>query len=300
MTCQTSAFHSAADLLVTFLKQAGYAVDRVFLGIAGPVIQGEASMTNLPWVIREDQLREALKVKSVSVLNDLHAMACFLPVLKASELYTLRTGQPEPRGALALIAPGTGLGEAFLVWDGKGYRAYPSEGGHADFTPISDLGIELFKKLRDRFGHVGLERICSVSGILEIYRFLREYHSLEEPEWLIRQFDGAENPVPVIIEAALHQDVPCDLCRQTMEIFSSALAVEAANLALKVLATGGVYFGGGIVNRILPFLQSDHFSKSFQRKGRLSELVSKIPIHVVVEPKAGLYGAAYFGLAMRD
>ena len=292
-----SAQYPSLEALVTdFLSQTNLKVERASFGVAGPVVDGQAKITNLPWVMNESQLSQALSLSSVRLLNDLKAIACAVPHLKAEDIATLNAGEPAADGPMAVIAPGTGLGEAFLIWDGLCYRAYASEGGHADFAPNNALEVELYKFLEKRFGHVSYERICAGIGIPNIYAFLKETGVANELPWVAEQLATAEDPTPIIMNAAMDEKRPCSLCAKTLEIFISVLGAEAGNLALKVLATGGVYLGGGIPPRIVTVLKRETFMKWFQSKGRLSNLMTKMPVHVIMNPKAALLGAAYAGL----
>jgi glucokinase len=239
-------------------------------------------------------LRTALHLDSVHLLNDLEAIATAVPVLEPSDLHTLRAGTPVPGGTIAVIAPGTGLGEAFLTWDGSRYRAYASEGGHADFAPTNPLQIDLLRYLQERFGHVSYERVCSGIGVPSVYEFLRGGGGPVESPTLRAQLDAAEDVTPLIVTASLDPKAPDPLSVATLELCVSVLGAEAGNLALKVLATGGVYVGGGIPPRILPFLGQDEFLNAFQRKGRMGELLARMPVHVIVSTVA-LIGAASHG-----
>jgi glucokinase len=284
-------------LVREFLAQTDLPVERASFGVAGPVVGTQATITNLPWVMDEEQLREKLELTSVRLLNDLAAIAHAVPYLEPDDLQTLNTGQPDPNRILAVIAPGTGLGEAFLAWDGSHYRVYASEGGHADFAPTTPLEVELLRFLQERFGHVSYERVCSGKGIPNIYHFLKNSDYVDEPEWLAEQFAAAIDPAPVIVNAALDEKPP-EICVATLDTFVSILGSEAGNLALKVMATGGVYLGGGIPPRILPALEHPRFMQAFTRKGRFSDLLSSIPVHVIRNPKIALLGAAYHGLEL--
>ncbi len=277
-----------------FLAKAGLPVRHARIAVAGPVVDGRARLTNLPWVLDEAVLRTTLHLDSVRLLNDLEAIATAIPVLGPSDLHTLRAGTPVPGGTIAVIAPGTGLGEAFLTWDGSRYRAYASEGGHADFAPTSPLQIELLRSLQERFDHVSYERVCSGIGIPVVYEFLRGGGQPAESPTLRAQLDAAEDVTPLIVNAAMDPQTPDPLSIAAIELCVSVLGSEAGNLALKVLATGGVYVGGGIPPRILPFLGHDEFLAAFQRKGRLGELLARVPVHVIVENVA-LIGAASHG-----
>jgi glucokinase len=287
---------SLEEAVGCFLKETGHRATKAVFGVAGPVFEGKSRITNLPWVIEEARLRVALKIRSVRVINDVQAIACFVPFLRRQDLITLQAGAPVRHGNLAVIAPGTGLGEAWLAWDGKRYRAFPSEGGHADFAPATKLEGELLAHLRGLHGHVSYERVCSGIGIVNIYRFLKEQGVAAEPAWLARMLHHEADPVPLIVEKALDRETPCDICVRTLDLFASILGSEAGNVALKILATGGVYLGGGIPPRILPFLEKGRFVEAFLRKGRMRDLVARIPVHVITNPKAALLGAAAQGL----
>ncbi len=271
-------------------------MQRASFGVAGPVVNGRAAITNLPWVIDETRLKEELHLSSVLLINDLVAVASAVPHLQPDDLRTLNVGQSAAGGAIAVIAPGTGLGEAFLTWNGTRYCAHPSEGGHADFAPTTQIQLDLLAYLERQQKHVSYERVCSGLGLPHIYAYLKESGYAEEPAWLAARLAEASDPTPVIVEAALHRKPPCELASATLETFVSILGAEAGNLALKVLATGGVYLGGGIPPRILPALEDRRFMEAFRRKGRLSDLLARIPVHVIVRSGAALFGAACAGL----
>jgi glucokinase len=294
-----SAQYTGLDVMVRdFLSEIGGAADSACFGVAGPVVEGRATITNLPWVLDESELAAALGTPSVRLLNDLTAIACALPFLSSEELHTLNAGDPAPKGALAVIAPGTGLGEAFLTWDGARYLPQPSEGGHASFAPVSSTQVELLRYLFGRFAHVSSERVCSGSGIPNIYAFLRDSGQAPEPAWLAMQIAAAPDPTPVIVRAALETPQPDALCMATLETFVTILGAEAGNLALKVLATGGVYLGGGIPPRLLRLLEHPAFLETFRGKGRMADLLDRVPVHVILNPKAALLGAACWGFGL--
>ena len=287
-------FGEIESLIREFLKRSGLSAERACLAVAGPVIDGRAAVTNLPWIADAGQIRRAFGFRSVRLLNDLAATARAVPLLEPAELHTLAPGEPASGGAIALIAPGTGLGEAFLTWDGARYREHASEGGHADFAPGSPIEIELLRELRNAADHVSYEAVASGPGLGRLYRFLRR-EGAEEPAWLAARLAEAADPAPVIVEAALAGTA--DLCVRTVRLFVSLLGAEAGNLALKTLAAGGVYLGGGIAPRIIPFLEEGPFLDAFRRKGRMTDLLYRIPVHVILEPRAALIGAADRGLA---
>jgi glucokinase len=271
-----------------FLAAIDAQVECAGFGVAGPVVAGRARITNLPWVMDEAQLAEDLGLASVHLLNDLEAIAGAVPALRETDRVILNRGQAASGGTVAVIAPGTGLGEAFLVWDGTRYRAQPSEGGHADFAPNSALQAELLNHLQQRFGHVSWERVCSGRGLPNIYDFLRTSGHAPEPDWLAADDDRTA----VIVRAALDAGRPCRLCQATLKTFVAILGAEAGNLALKVMATGGVYLGGGMPPRIMPALRDGTFMEAFAGKGRMAPLLKQIPVYVITNPKAALWGAA--------
>jgi glucokinase len=225
----------------------------------------------------------------------LMAMAHAVPLLEAADLATLNVGEPDPHDTMAVIAPGTGLGEAFLTWGGSHYYAHPSEGGHTDFAPTNQLELGLLRYLLDRFEHVSYEQVCSGIGLPHLYAYLKETQPLTELTWVTEKLATVVDGNPVIFQAAMAEVDPSPLCIATLKTFSTILGAEAGNLALKVLATGGIYLGGGIPPRILSFLQAGEFMQAFVNKGRFSTLLSRIPVHVILNPKVALLGAAYHG-----
>ncbi len=295
-TFPSARYPSLEALVREFLARVSLPVDRASFGVAGPVLAGHATITNLPWVMDEKELQAALNLSSVRLLNDLDAIAHGVPFLEPADLYTLNEGQPAPGGAIAVIAPGTGLGEGFLTWDGSRYRAHPSEGGHTDFGPTNLFEMALLRYLQGQFGHVSYERVCSGRGLPNIYAYLKDSGYADEPPWLTEQLAAADDPTPVIVNAALDEERRCELCVATLNAFVSILGAEAGNLTLKVLATGGVYLAGGIPPRILPALEHEQFLEAFRNKGRFSDLLARIPVYVVMNPHVALLGAACHGL----
>jgi glucokinase len=299
-TLPSARYSSLETLVRDFLTQAelraDWRIERASFGVAGPVVNGQAKITNLPWSIEETRLEAALGIPTVRLLNDLEAIANAVPYVEPGDLHTLSEGVPAPNGAIAIIAPGTGLGEAFLTWDGSHYRTHASEGGHAGFAPGDPLQTELLRYLQDRFDHVSCERVCSGLGLPNIYTFLKERGHAEEPAWLAEQLERATDPTPVIAKAALDPERRCELCVCALNVFVSILGAEAGDLALKVLATGGIYLGGGIPPRILPALEQPRFLEAFRRKGRFRDLLTQVPVHVILNPKVALLGAACHAL----
>jgi glucokinase len=278
-----------------FLTKAPMPVDRACFAVAGPVIDGRAKTTNLPWAMDEDSLAKELNLRSVHLMNDLEAIAEAIPILRESDVRALNAGRPVPKGAIGVIAPGTGLGESFLTWDGSRYVAHSSEGGHADFAPTEERQIDLLRRMLKRFDHVSVEHVCSGIGIPNIYEYLREIEHVPETPEVARLIASAKDSSAVIIASAVDPHNPSELCAATIDMFVSILASEAANLALKIFATGGVYLAGGISVHALKALQGPRFMESFKRKGRLSEMMERIPIHVIIV-RSALIGAAAYGL----
>lgn len=278
-----------------FLTKVKGPVDRACFAVAGPVIDGRAKITNLPWVIDESTLAIELKLEQIHFMNDLEAIAFAIPSLRTNDLYTLNTGAPVPKGAIGVIAPGTGLGESFLTWDGSHYIAHSSEGGHASFAPSDQTQIGLLAYMLKHFDHVSYELVCSGIGIPHIYEYLRSTGYAPETPEVARAIAAAHDATPAIIGVGLDPAHPSALCTATLDILISILGDEAGNLALKVLATGGVYLAGGIATHVLPALKGQRFIQAFTRKGRFAQLMTRIPIHVIVT-RAALAGAASYGL----
>jgi len=291
-----SADYPSLQAMVTeFLAQVKMSVDVASFDVAGPVIDGRVKTTNLPWVMDEQMLAADLKLKAVHLLNDLEAVARAVPALRPKDIVTINKGEPIANGPIAIIAPGTGLGESFLTWDGSQYVAHGSEGGHSDFGPTDARQIRLLQYLLPRLGHVGVERVCSGIGVPNIYEFLRDEEKVPERSEVAQLIASAKDRTKTIVEAALDPHNPSELCRATVVMLVSILAGEAGNLALKVLATGGVYIAGGVAVHLVKLLQQPPFLESFTRKGRFKDLMERIPIHVITT-RAALVGAAAFGL----
>ena len=289
-----SADYPSLQVIVKeFLAKAQKPVDRACFAVAGPVIGGRVKATNLPWVIEQNALAEELNLnrQSVRLINDLEAVARAVPILRPSDMETINTGEPVSKGAIAVIAPGTGLGESFLTWDGSRYLAHSSEGGHADFAPTDQRQVRMLEYMFKKSDHVSFEHVCSGIGIPNIYGYLRDGERMPEEAEVARLIDSAADKTAAIVE---HASVS-RLCAATVDVFVSILAAEAANLAVKILATGGVYIAGGVAVHTLAALKQPAFMQSFKRKGRFEDLMARIPIHVVVSP-AGLAGAAVCGL----
>ena len=291
-----SADYPSLQALVTeFLKNVKTPVQRACFDVAGPVIDGRVKITNLPWLMDEASLAKELKFKSVHLINDLEAVARAIPILRASDVRTLNIGQQVPKGAIGVVAPGTGLGESFLTWDGSRFISHSSEGGHSDFAPKDERQIALLKYMLERFDHVSVEHVCSGIGIPYIYEYLRDIERIPENPEVTQHIVSAKDHTAVIADSAIDPHNQSKLCKATIDTFVSILASEAANLVLKVMATGGIYLAGGIPVHVLRVLEEPSFMESFKRKGRFAELMERIPVHVILT-HAALVGAAAYGL----
>jgi len=290
-------YPSLQAIVKEFLTKTKKPVDRACFAVAGPVISGRVKTTNLPWTIEDTSLAQELNlnIKSVQLINDLEAIARAVPMLRPSDVQTINTGEPVQRGAIAVIAPGTGLGESFLTWEGIRYVAHSSEGGHCDFAPTDERQIRLLEYMLKLFDHVSFEHVCSGIGIPHLYRYLRDVEHIAEKPDVAELVDAAADPSVVIINHGTKLTNPSKLCAATIDLFALILASEASNLAVKVMATGGVYVAGGVAVHTLRAIKEPAFVQRFTRKGRFAEFMGRIPIHVVVSP-AGLAGAAACGL----
>jgi glucokinase len=265
-------------------------------GVPGPVRDGRLRLTNLPWTLDSRELAADLAISHVFLINDLEANGYGIAELGPEQIYTLAEGDAGQIGNRALIAAGTGLGEGFLVWNGRMHVPYPSEGGHSDFAPRNEDEIELLRFLKQKYnGRISFERVVSGMGMTGIYEFLRDVRGMEEPTWLAEKLADAGDPNSVITEMGLA--ARSEICAKTLDLFVSAYGAEAGNLALKVLSVGGLYLGGGIAPRILEKLKDGTFIKAFTDKGRLSQLLINMPVRVILDSRAALLGAAAYGEA---
>ena len=293
-TFPSNQFSSLEAVIAQFLQDKDVLIEAASFGVAGPVVNGRSQITNLPWVIDSAVIAQTHHIKKVILLNDLESIANAVPHLQANDLATINEGHAETGGAIAVIAPGTGLGEAFLIWDGQRYQAHPSEGGHASFSPTTPDECALLALLEQKYTHVSFERVCSGSGIPNLYAFWRQDGRYPEPDWLREEIEQAADPTPIIVETGLAKTA--EICTATVQMFVDILAGEASNMALKVLATGGVFLGGGIPPRLLNLLQTERFISKFSDKGRFTNLLLNIPLQVICNPQTALLGAAWGGL----
>jgi glucokinase len=292
---RSADYPSLEAIIREFLDREKRTADYACFDVAGPVLGGRAHLTNLPWDLEEAAMAQAIGLKRVTLLNDLKAVAYAVPHLTPDEFHTLNAGTRDEHGPIAVVAPGTGLGEAFLIWGGQGYIACSSEGGHASFAPTDPRQAVLRQHLAERLGAVSWERVLSGPGIANIYDSLRAADPGREDPDLALALKNAHDRTPLISQAGLADETGHSLAGETLGIFTDILGDEAANMALKVLATGGVYLAGGIPAHILPKLTDGRFMRAFLSKGRMSDLLRAMPVHVVTT-RAALIGAAQYGL----
>ncbi|WP_212784822.1 glucokinase [Ferrigenium kumadai] len=285
----SSRDYAGFDILLGEFLYGVERTDHAAFGIAGPVQGREARTTNLPWHIDADALQERFSFARCTLLNDLEATACGLPALGAEDLLTLQSGAPDACGNAAVIAAGTGLGEAGLYWDGEGHRPFATEGGHSSFSPSNEMDVALLRHLQQRYSHVSWERVVSGMGLVTLYEFLSLYRQATVPQWLAEQMES-DDAAAAISQAALSgRD---DICREALDWFVRLYGAEAGNLALKVMSRGGLYLGGGVAPKILPLLQEGGFLDAFLDKGRMRPLLEAMPVQVILNDRAALYGAA--------
>lgn len=288
-------FNSFDDLLEDYLNRHQQELCGICLGIAGIVDNNKVNITNLGWDINGDVLKDRCDLEGVWLLNDLEALCYAVLHLPDEELEVIRPGNKVENAPIAVIAPGTGLGEGFLIWDGKKYQAISMEGGHTDFGPTNDRQVNLWRYLHKKGIRVSYESVCSGIGIPNLYRFLRDEGYAKEENWLRDEMDQADDLPPVIFNTALDSNKTSALCDMTVDLFVEILAAEAGNLALKTLSMGGIFIGGGIPPRILSWLKKESFLDGIDNKDPHRELIEKIPVKVIKHPTANLIGAAYFG-----
>jgi glucokinase len=291
-TVFSSRQHSGLDEIVAkFAAQiaAKHKPDAACFGIAGPVVNGRCETSNLPWVVESTQLAKELGLSHARLMNDLEANAWGIAALDGNDLVCLNQIQGKPRGNQAVVSAGTGLGEAGLYWDGMNHHVFACEGGHTDFAPRNDLEMKLLQYLVARFGHVSYERILSGPGLVNVFSFLRDSGYGRPETWLLEEMDTSD-PAAAISHAAMQGK--CGLCVQALDLFISIYGAEAGNTALNIMATGGVFLGGGIAPKILPKLKGPLFMEAFRGKGRLQRVLESIPVCVITNDKTALLGAA--------
>jgi glucokinase len=281
-------YSELGEIVSKFLQDSTARPEVACFGIAGPVRNGRVETSNLPWIIEQSRLAKQIQLPATLLINDLEASAWGVGALAPQDLISLHDVTPSV-GNQAVIAPGTGLGEAGLFWNGSQHRVFACEGGHVDFAPQGDLQIELLRFLAKRYGHVSYERILSGPGLINVYEFLRAKGCADEAAGFgaqLRQADAAA----AISRSALNGTNP--LAEHALDLWISVYGAEAGNLALKTMATGGIFLGGGISPKILPRLTGPLFMRAFLDKGRLRPLLESISVQVITNDKAGLLGAA--------
>jgi len=286
---QSRDYRGLSQIVLAFWGSECPGVESACFGIAGPVVKGRVAGPNLAWETHDQTLSRELSIRSVKLINDLEANAHGIPALKAEDLVTLQEGDPNARGNRAVISVGTGLGEAGLFWDGRTHIPFACEGGHADFAPRDDLEAELLSYLRAKFGRVSYERVLSGKGQLLLYEFLRDVKGRQENPKVAAEMQSGDASA-VISRAGLAE--ACDLCVEALNWYVSLYGAETGNLALKMMATGGMYLGGGVAPKIIRKLQEDAFRAAFLTKGRMQPLLESIPIQVIMNDKTALLGAA--------
>lgn len=286
---KSNDYKNLIELTDTFLRNAPSFPGSMCFGVAGPVLNGVAKLSNINWEIKSDEISGHFKIKNVHLINDLEANAYGLAMLNEKDVVTIHPGDVAARGNAAVIAPGTGLGEAGLYWDGNYYHPFATEGGHSDFAARDEFDFDLYNFLHQQFGHVSWERVICGPGIVNIYQFLRDKKKIDEPVWLKEEI--AKGDAPAVISRHVSDS---EICKETLQIFIRLLAYESANLVLKLKATGGLYIGGGIAPQIVSLFENNAFYSSFCQSGRLNFLLEKVPVKIILNPRTALLGAAFY------
>lgn len=288
---KSNAYRDFIEMVDAFARDIHPIPDSVCFGVAGPVLNGHAKLSNIDWEIDSAELSSHFKIKNVHLINDLEATAYGLEMLNETDVAVIHKGDEATAcGNAAVIAPGTGLGEAGLYWDGIYYHPFATEGGHSDFAPRTGFDFELYSFLKKKFGHVSWERLVCGPGIVNIYQFLRDEKKREEPGWLKEEI--IKGDAAAVIS---RYESESEICKETMHFFIRFLAYESANLVLKLKATGGLFIGGGIAPQIVPLFEKNDFHTSFCQSGRLNYLLKKVPVKIILNPKTALLGTAFYG-----
>lgn len=288
---RSSEYDDLSSIVMQFLKEQGFPeIDRACFGIAGPIQDQKSKTTNLPWIVDAENIKKTAKIDHVSLINDLEANAHGISFLKESEFFTLSPGIDRP-GNKALISAGTGLGEAGLFFDGKSYHPFACEGGHCSFAPENEIEIQLLRYLKKQYDHVSYERILSGPGFTRLYQFLIE-EGIEKESPKVRAAFSQKDPNLVITEMGISGED--EACLRALEIFVSIYGGEAANLALQMLAVGGIFIGGGIAPKILNEMKEGGFMKRFVQKGRFTSLLLGIPVKIILNENTALIGAGAY------
>jgi glucokinase len=287
---RSGGYDSLEAILKEFIGETKPKIRGACFGIAAPVIEGFAKTPNLNWTVSADSLADLLEIERVSLINDLEATAHGIPALNDTQLLTLNSGEVKDDGHRALIAAGTGLGMVGIFYRGGHYYPLASEGGHSDYAPHETIEIELLEYLKEKFGrHVSWERVLSGPGLFNVYCFLRDRGYFEEPPWLAEQINSGDKTAAVSTAALTNKS---ELAVKALDMFVALYGAMAGNLALLMMATGGLYIGGGIAPKISEKLKDGTFMNAFTDKGRLSSVLAGIPVRVILEDKTALFGAA--------
>jgi glucokinase len=291
-TYASSEFNSPTEIIEDFTERTNHSFQTISLAIAGPVYKQVVQATNLPWAISAAAIRATIGIEDVYLINDLEANAYGLGVLGPENFRVIHKGDPDPEGNAALISPGTGLGEAGMYWDGSNLHPFATEGGHCDFAPQTELDSEVLEYLQRNLDHVSWERLVSGPGIETIFKFYAEIKGMDIPEELREPLNQGKAG-PLISERAASGE--CKICKHTIDLFLRYVAEESGNLILKFKATGGLFIGGGIIPDIMDQLDLDSFLYYLQNSGRMEKLLRRVPVTVILNDKAALLGAAFYG-----
>ena len=286
---KSQEFKSITEITDDFLKDQPHP-EACCIGVAGPVFNGKVKLTNLSWELDSNEIAKQMGLANVYLINDLEATAFGLAMLTDKDLQIIYKGSEAPSGNAAIIAPGTGLGEAGLYFDGKIYHPFATEGGHTDFASRDKTDFELYEYLQNKFGHVSCERVICGPGIFNIYQFLKDEKRMEEPGWLNDEIK--KDDAPAVISKHIEQS---NLCNETMRLFIRFLAHETANLVLKMKATGGLFIGGGIAPQLISLFDKYQFNNSYLDSGRMNHLLEKATVSIILNNKTAMLGAAYYG-----
>jgi glucokinase len=287
----SGSYKGLENIVQDFLGGTSSDCRQACFGIAGPVQRGRVQTTNLPWIVEEQALAALFGFERVALINDLEANAWGIDALREDDFYVVNAGSPDAGGNACIISAGTGLGEAGLYWDGQRHWPFACEGGHASFSPSSDLEIALLKYLRERFGHASWERVVSGMGLVNVHEFLRAYRGVPAPPWLREEMSTGDTAAAISRAATEDRDA---LCVEALDLFIHLYGVEAGNHALKIMATGGVYLGGGIAPKNLERFKGPLFMQGFLDKGRMQPLLEAMPVKIILNDRTALYGPALY------
>lgn len=290
-TYRSGDYASLDAIINDFLDRESVTCRQACFGIAGPVQHGRAEVTNLPWIVETRALSKRFGFERAALINDLEANAWGIGALSANDFYQMNAGRADAVGNASIIAAGTGLGEAGLYWDGQRHWPFASEGGHTDFSPQGDLERKLLEYLQGRFDHVSWERVVSGMGLVNVHDFLRTHRNVAVPSWLGEEMASGDTAAAISRAAIAERDA---LCVEALDLFIHLYGVETGNHALKIMATGGVYVGGGIAPKILEKLKGPQFMAGFLAKGRMRPLLETMPVRVILNDRTALFGPALY------